>query len=54
MNKVGALAEEEGHHPDIVLQWGLVKIKLWTHSIDGLSEADFILAAKADQLFSAS
>ena len=49
-NQVGALAEEEGHHPDILLSYGRVGIKLWTHSIDGLSENDFILAAKIDEL----
>jgi len=47
-NKVGAIAQEEGHHPDIYLAWGLVKLSLWTHKIDGLSENDFILAAKCD------
>ncbi len=50
-NKVGNLAEEEGHHPDIFLSWGKVKITLWTHKIDGLSESDFIFAAKADLLY---
>jgi 4a-hydroxytetrahydrobiopterin dehydratase len=50
-NRVGALAEEEGHHPDIHLAWGKVKIVLWTHKIDGLTESDFILAAKADRLY---
>ncbi|MDO8494002.1 MAG: 4a-hydroxytetrahydrobiopterin dehydratase [Deltaproteobacteria bacterium] len=49
-NKVGELAEEQGHHPDIYLAWGKVKLILWTHKIDGLTESDFILAAKADQL----
>lgn len=49
-NKVGALAEEEGHHPDILLSYGSVTIQLYTHKIDGLSESDFILAAKCDQL----
>lgn len=49
-NKVGELAEEEGHHPDILLSYGKVKISLWTHKMDGLSESDFILAAKCDQL----
>lgn len=49
-NKVGGLAEKEGHHPDIYLAWGKVKITLWTHKIDGLSESDFILAAKIDHL----
>ena len=48
-NKVGELAEAEGHHPDIYLGWGKVKITLWTHKINGLTESDFILAAKADQ-----
>jgi 4a-hydroxytetrahydrobiopterin dehydratase len=45
-NQVGALAEEQGHHPDISLGWGKVRVTLWTHSVDGLSENDFILAAK--------
>lgn len=45
-NKVGACAEKEGHHPDIYLTWGQVKIALWTHKIGGLSDNDFILAAK--------
>jgi 4a-hydroxytetrahydrobiopterin dehydratase len=49
-NRVGALAEQEGHHPDIHLSWGKVKILLWTHKINGLSESDFILAAKIDEL----
>ena len=47
-NKVGALAEEIFHHPDIFLTWGKVKITIWTHKIDGLNEADFIFAAKVD------
>jgi 4a-hydroxytetrahydrobiopterin dehydratase len=50
VNKVGALAESEGHHPDIQLSWGRVGITLWTHKINGLSESDFILAAKCDAL----
>lgn len=49
-NKVGELAELQGHHPDIYLAWGLVKLTVWTHKVDGLTENDFILAAKADQL----
>lgn len=49
-NAVGALAEEQGHHPDIYLAWGKVGITLWTHKIDGLHESDFILAAKIDKL----
>ena len=47
-NVVGALAEKEGHHPDIHLAWGRVSIEIWTHKIDGLTESDFILAAKID------
>ncbi len=47
-NRVGAIADAEGHHPDIFLTWGRVKLTIWTHSIDGLAESDFILAAKAD------
>ena len=49
-NKVGELAEASQHHPDIYLAWGQVKITLWTHKIGGLSENDFILAAKMDVL----
>ena len=49
-NKVGALAEVQGHHPDIYLTWGKVKLTIWTHKIDGLTESDFVLAAKADKL----
>jgi 4a-hydroxytetrahydrobiopterin dehydratase len=49
-NKVGELAEAQGHHPDIYLSWGKVKITLWTHKIDGLTESDFVLAAKVDKL----
>lgn len=49
-NEVGALAEEQGHHPDIHLSWGKVRIVLWTHKINGLSDSDFILAAKIDEL----
>lgn len=49
-NRIGALAEAVDHHPEICLTWGSVKIILWTHSIGGLSEADFIFAAKVDQM----
>jgi len=49
-NRVGELAEEQGHHPDIELSWGRVKLSVWTHKIDGLTESDFIWAAKADRL----
>jgi 4a-hydroxytetrahydrobiopterin dehydratase len=48
-NAVGVIAEAEGHHPDIYLSWGKVGLKIWTHKIDGLTESDFILAAKADE-----
>ena len=49
-NKVGELAEAQGHHPDIGLSWGRVKITIWTHKIDGLTESDLIMAAKIDRL----
>ena len=49
-NKVGAIAEEEGHHPDLALRWGKVGVELRTHAIGGLSENDFILAAKIDEI----
>jgi 4a-hydroxytetrahydrobiopterin dehydratase len=48
VNRVGEIAEEEGHHPDINFGWGYADIKIYTHAIDGLSESDFILAAKID------
>jgi 4a-hydroxytetrahydrobiopterin dehydratase len=50
VNKVGAIAEEQGHHPDIFLTWGKADITSWTHKINGLTESDFILAAKIDRL----
>ena len=50
VNKVGALAEEQGHHPDLFLKWGLARAEIYTHSIDGLSENDFVLAAKIDRV----
>jgi 4a-hydroxytetrahydrobiopterin dehydratase len=49
-NRVGDLAEEQAHHPDIHLAWGRVTVTIWTHKIDGLTESDFILAAKIDRL----
>jgi len=52
VNRVGELAEEQGHHPDLTLVWGRVDVAIWTHKIDGLTESDFILAAKIDQLHS--
>ncbi|MFO7654726.1 MAG: 4a-hydroxytetrahydrobiopterin dehydratase [Candidatus Krumholzibacteriia bacterium] len=50
VNQVGEVAEAEGHHPDIHLSWGRVVVEIWTHKIDGLTESDFILAAKIDRL----
>jgi 4a-hydroxytetrahydrobiopterin dehydratase len=50
VNRVGQLSEEQGHHPDICFGWGRCEITIWTHKIDGLSESDFILAAKIDAL----
>ena len=49
-NRIGELAEQIGHHPDIHLAWGKVAVTIWTHKIDGLSESDFIFAAKVDAL----
>ena len=49
-NRVGELAEANNHHPDIYLAWGKVKITIWTHKIDGLTESDFVMAAKIEQL----
>ena len=48
--RVGEMAEEQDHHPDIYLTWGRVKVTIWTHKIDGLTESDFVFAAKADAL----
>ena len=53
VNKVGIISEEEGHHPDILFGWGYAEIKIITHAIEGLSENDFILAAKIDQIINA-
>jgi len=50
VNRAGAIAEQEGHHPDLHLSWGKVGVEIWTHKIDGLTESDFILAAKIDQI----
>ena len=50
VNKIGSIAEQEGHHPDISFGWGYAKIKILTHAIKGLAESDFILAAKIDQI----
>lgn len=50
VNRVGEVAESEGHHPDVSFGWGYAEMKIYTHAIDGLSESDFILAAKIDAL----
>ena len=50
VNRVGALAENQGHHPDICFGWGKADVTVWTHKIDGLTESDFVLAAKIDNL----
>jgi 4a-hydroxytetrahydrobiopterin dehydratase len=50
VNRIGELAESQGHHPDICFGWGKAEITIWTHKIDGLTESDFILAAKIDKL----
>ena len=49
-NRVGDIAEAEGHHPDLLVAWGRVEITIWTHKVNGLTESDFILAAKIDEL----
>ena len=51
VNKVGEISEEEGHHPDTKFGWGYAEIQITTHAVEGLSENDFILAAKIDQIF---
>lgn len=51
VNRIGAIAEQEGHHPDICFGWGKVNVTLFTHKIQGLTESDFILAAKIDETF---
>jgi 4a-hydroxytetrahydrobiopterin dehydratase len=51
VNRVGGMAEEQHHHPDLLLAWGRVRVTIWTHKIDGLTESDFVFAAKCDRLF---
>lgn len=53
VNRAGAVAEQEGHHPDLCISWGKVDVRIYTHKIRGLSESDFILAAKIDELYEA-
>jgi len=54
VDRVGAMAEEQGHHPDLTIAWGKVRVEVWTHKIDGLTESDFVFAAKCDRLFAPS
>lgn len=49
-NRIGEIAEEEGHHPDLLVRWGSLEVTLWTHKVGGLTEADFVMAAKIDRL----
>ncbi len=51
VNRVGAIAEQQNHHPDVYLAWGIVRLEVWTHKIKGLTESDFIYAAKTDAAF---
>lgn len=51
VNRVGAVAEQEGHHPDLYLSWGKCRVELWTHKIKGLTKSDFYMAAKSDREF---
>jgi 4a-hydroxytetrahydrobiopterin dehydratase len=50
VNRAGAIAEEQGHHPDILLAWGKAEVTIYTHKIDGLTESDFVMAAKLDRV----
>jgi 4a-hydroxytetrahydrobiopterin dehydratase len=50
VNRIGAVAETQRHHPEIRLGWGFVEVRIWTHKIDGLTESDFVLAAKCDRV----
>jgi 4a-hydroxytetrahydrobiopterin dehydratase len=50
VNRAGAIAEEQGHHPDILLAWGKAEVTIYTHKINGLTESDFVLAAKIDRV----
>jgi 4a-hydroxytetrahydrobiopterin dehydratase len=53
-NRVGDIAEEQGHHPDLRVAWGKCTVEIWTHKIQGLTESDFYFAAKADRAYRAS
>lgn len=50
VNRVGAIAEQQNHHPDIYFTWGQARLQIWTHKINGLTESNFVLAAKIDEL----
>ena len=50
-NRIGEIAEEQNHHPDLYLAWGKLGVQIWTHKIDGLTESDFVFAAKCDRAF---
>lgn len=50
VNRVAEVAEKNGHHPDVLLSWGKVRVDIWTHKINGLTESDFVLAAKCDRV----
>ena len=52
-NEIGLLADEQNHHPDLHVAWGRLSVTIWTHTIDGLTESDFVFAAKVDRLFAA-
>ncbi len=54
VNRIAAIAEEQNHHPDILLAWGKVEVSIWTHTIDGLTESDFVFAAKCERAFATS
>ena len=49
-NRIGAIAEQQNHHPDLHLAWGMLEVTIWTHTIDGLTESDFVFAAKCDHV----
>ncbi len=51
-NRVGVMAEQQGHHPDLLTRWGAVEVSWWSHSVNGLHSNDFICAAKTEQLYS--
>ncbi|MGD9765590.1 MAG: 4a-hydroxytetrahydrobiopterin dehydratase [Candidatus Binatia bacterium] len=51
LNRIAAIAEEQNHHPDLTMAWGRVGVQIWTHKINGLTESDFVFAAKCDRAF---